>query len=100
MHIGLEVAAQGVDADLLAHQIARLGDRTVRADVEAGKGLRVRSVVVDHRGDRCTRGGELCRIILIDGERLAHLMIQYEIGVQTVHKYHAVRLDLDFFDGV
>jgi len=26
-------------------------------------------------------------------------MIQYEIGVQTVHKYYAVRLDLDLFDG-
>jgi len=39
------------------------------------------------------------RIILIDRERLAHVTIQYEIGVQTVHKYYAVRLDLDLFDG-
>ena len=39
------------------------------------------------------------RVILIDGERLARLMIQYGVGVQTVHEYRAVRLDVDFFEG-
>nr|WP_245817484.1 restriction endonuclease [Geodermatophilus saharensis] len=38
------------------------------------------------------------RVILIDGERLARLMIQYGVGVQTRHTYHLVELDEDFFE--
>jgi restriction system protein len=40
------------------------------------------------------------RVILIDGDRLARLMIQYGVGVQTVHEYRAIRLDVDFFEGI
>jgi restriction system protein len=39
------------------------------------------------------------RVILIDGERLARLMIQYGVGVQTLHEYRAIRVDADFFEG-
>ncbi|WP_306001435.1 restriction endonuclease [Blastococcus carthaginiensis] len=38
------------------------------------------------------------RVILIDGERLARLMIQYGVGVQTRHTYRLVELDEDFFE--
>ncbi|TKJ30152.1 restriction endonuclease [Blastococcus sp. CCUG 61487] len=38
------------------------------------------------------------RVILIDGERLARLMIRYGVGVQTKHTYRLVEIDEDFFE--
>lgn len=38
------------------------------------------------------------RVILIDGDRLARLMIQYSVGVQTRHTYRLVEVDEDFFE--
>ena len=37
------------------------------------------------------------RIILIDGDRLAELMIDYEVGVTTVTEYKIKRVDSDYF---
>jgi len=37
------------------------------------------------------------RIILIDGDRLTDLMIQYDLGVNTYETYQLKKLDLDFF---
>lgn len=37
------------------------------------------------------------RIILIDGKRLAELMIQFGVGVQNQDTYHVVEIDEDFF---
>jgi hypothetical protein len=41
-------------------------------------------------------GGGLS-LVLIDGERLARLMIKYRVGVQVAHTYTAMKLDEDFF---
>lgn len=38
------------------------------------------------------------RVILIDGARLAALMIKYRVGVQVQQTYHAVEIDEDFFE--
>lgn len=38
------------------------------------------------------------RIILIDGERLAKLMVEYGLGVSTVGTYKIKKLDSDYFD--
>ncbi|NLJ54444.1 MAG: restriction endonuclease [Intrasporangiaceae bacterium] len=38
------------------------------------------------------------RVILIDGERLAGLMIRYGVGVQTKRTVHIVEVDEDFFE--
>lgn len=38
------------------------------------------------------------RVILIDGERLATLMIKYRVGVQVKESYDVVELDEDFFE--
>jgi restriction system protein len=38
------------------------------------------------------------RVILIDGDRLARLMIRYGVGVQTKHMYRLVEIDEDFFE--
>jgi restriction system protein len=35
--------------------------------------------------------------VLIDGKKLADLMIEYDIGVSKVTSYESKKLDLDFF---
>lgn len=37
------------------------------------------------------------KIVLIDGKRLAELMIDYDVGVTTISTYHIKRIDLDYF---
>lgn len=39
------------------------------------------------------------RVILIDGERLANLMVEYDVGVRTSRTIDLKRLDEDFFAG-
>lgn len=39
-----------------------------------------------------------CKIVLIDGEQLAKLMIDYGLGVSTVAAYTIKRIDTDFFN--
>lgn len=38
------------------------------------------------------------RIVLVDGNRFARLMIQYGVGVTTIRSYQVCRADADFFD--
>lgn len=38
------------------------------------------------------------RIVLIDGARLAELMIDFEVGVANARTYHVRRIDLDYFE--
>jgi len=37
------------------------------------------------------------RVVLIDGERLAQLMVENGLGVSTVATYEVKRIDGDFF---
>lgn len=37
------------------------------------------------------------KIVLIDGKRLAELMIDYDVGVTTISTYHIKRIDSDYF---
>ena len=37
------------------------------------------------------------KIVLIDGERLARLMVDHDVGVSTVGVYEVKRVDLDYF---
>lgn len=39
------------------------------------------------------------KVILIDGQQLAQLMIDYDIGVSLEKAYHVKRVDHDFFEG-
>ena len=39
------------------------------------------------------------RIILIDGDRLVSLMVDYNVGVSTVGTYELKKVDSDYFDG-
>jgi restriction system protein len=38
------------------------------------------------------------KVVLIDGRRLARLMIDFEIGVATARTYHVKRVDSDYFE--
>lgn len=38
------------------------------------------------------------KVILIDGETLANLMIEHGLGTSTVESYHIKKLDLDYFE--
>jgi restriction system protein len=54
---------------------------------------------------RFSQGARECRpmndtrIILIDGEELASLMIEYDLGVSIKETYHLKRMDTDYFEG-
>jgi hypothetical protein len=37
------------------------------------------------------------KIILIDGQKLAHFMIEHDVGVSVKETFHLKRLDEDFF---
>ncbi|MBN2588432.1 MAG: restriction endonuclease [Sedimentisphaerales bacterium] len=37
------------------------------------------------------------KIILIDGEKLAELMIEHNVGISTVNSYEVKKIDLDYF---
>jgi len=38
------------------------------------------------------------KIVLVDGEQLSKLMIEYDFGVSTVENYVVKRVDYDFFN--
>lgn len=38
------------------------------------------------------------KIVLIDGEQLAQLMIDHDVGVATARTYMVKKMDLDYFD--
>ncbi|MDR3405278.1 MAG: restriction endonuclease [Chthoniobacter sp.] len=38
------------------------------------------------------------KVILIDGQRLAELMIEHDIGVAEEHAYHVKKIDSDYFE--
>jgi restriction system protein len=38
------------------------------------------------------------KIVLIDGRRLAELMIDFEVGVSTIRTFHVKRVDSDYFE--
>jgi len=44
------------------------------------------------------RANPSMRIVLIDGERLAALMVRYDVGVRTDRTIQIKKPDLDYFD--
>lgn len=50
------------------------------------------------RGARDYTGSVPTRVVLIDGARLAALMIRYGVGVQVKQTAHIVEVDEDFFE--
>lgn len=40
------------------------------------------------------------KVVLIDGEQLTQLMIDYDLGVSTQQVYHIKKIDSDFFEEI
>jgi len=38
------------------------------------------------------------KIVLIDGDQLSHLLIEYDVGVSTISLYPVKKVDSDYFD--
>jgi len=79
-------------------------DRTVgRPDVQGfvgaiankvGKGLYITTAKFTSDAIQCAKDNH---VVLVDGDRLADLMIEYGIGVSTIQSYEIKRVDSDFF---
>ena len=39
------------------------------------------------------------RIVLVDGQKLAELMVDFDVGVATVSNYKIQKIDSDYFEG-
>jgi restriction system protein len=80
-----------------------VGRETIQAFVgalhgrHAERGIFITTSQFSPRAEEYARGIN-SRVILIDGDRLARLMIRYGVGVQTRHTYRVVELDEDFFE--
>ena len=59
-----------------------------------GKGVFITTSKFSEPAKQCAKENH---IVLIDGERLAALMIEYGVGVSTVQTYEIKRIDSDFF---
>ena len=63
-------------------------------EVKASKGLFITTAKFS---DGAKTSAERQRIVLVDGNRLTKLMIEYNVGVSTVAKYEIKAIDSDFF---
>ena len=64
-------------------------------EVKASKGLFITTAKFS---DGAKTSAERQRIVLVDGNRLTKLMVEYNVGVSTVAKYEIKAIDSDFFN--
>jgi len=64
---------------------------------KARKGVFITTSTFSPQARSFASGTENLKIILIDGEQLAQLMIDYDIGVTEESRYIVKKLDLDYF---
>lgn len=67
------------------------------AGKKASKGVFITTSAF-HENARDYASGLHQKVILIDGQRLADLMIEHGIGVAEEHAYHIKKIDSDYFD--
>jgi restriction system protein len=95
--------------DVIYLQAKRWADKTVgRPDIQqfvgalqgqrARKGVYITTSTFSDEARRYVDSIE-SKIVLIDGQRLAGLMIDFEVGVTTVSTYQVKRIDSDYFNG-
>ena len=65
-------------------------------EVKASKGLFITTAKFS---EGAKASAERQRIVLVDGERLTKLMIEYNVGVSTAQTYEIKEIDSDFFNG-
>ena len=61
---------------------------------KAGKGLFITTAKFSDGARQCAKENH---IVLVDGDKLAELMIEYGVGVSTIQTYEIKKLDSDFF---
>ena len=94
--------------DVIYLQAKRWADKSVgRPDIQqfvgalqgqrARKGIFITTSTFSEEA-RHYAGGIESKVVLIDGQRLAELMIDFEVGVTTVSNYQIKRIDSDYFN--
>lgn len=64
----------------------------------ASKGLFITTSTFTKGAIDCAKEVKPQKVVLVDGEQLAKLMIEYNLGVSTVETYEVKRVDYDFFN--
>jgi restriction system protein len=65
---------------------------------KARKGVFITTSNFSQQALNYANGTENLKLILIDGEQLAQLMIDYDVGVTEESRYIVKKVDLDYFD--
>ncbi|WP_308446393.1 restriction endonuclease [Elioraea sp.] len=95
--------------DRLYVQAKRFGDATVGAPVVhafigalhmrgATKGVLLTTSTFTKSAQEAARVNPSTRVVLIDGDRLAGLMVRHNVGVRTERTVEIKKLDLDYFE--
>ena len=63
----------------------------------AGKGVFITTSSFSKEAENYANGLQTSKIILIDGERLAGLMVDFNLGVSTQETYEIKQIDFDYF---
>ena len=64
----------------------------------ASKGLFITTSTFTKGAIDCAKEVKPQKVVLVDGEQLAKLMIEYNLGVSTVETYEVKRVDYEFFN--
>lgn len=64
----------------------------------ASKGLFITTSQYSSEAVRFAKEQHGAKVVLVDGSRLAKLMIEHQVGVSSVYKYVVKRLDSDYFN--
>lgn len=102
------VTADKLGFDSIYIQAKRFKDNTVgRPDIQkfvgalagqgAQKGIFITTSLYTKEAIEFVEKNLNYKIVLIDGTRLAELMIEYELGVSTQYTYHVKQIDSDYF---
>ena len=67
------------------------------AGKQAGKGVFLTTGTI-HDNARDYVANLQQKVVLVDGRRLAELMIEHGIGVAEEHSYHVKKIDTDYFE--
>jgi restriction system protein len=64
----------------------------------ASKGLFITTAKFSQQAIDYAKKQHTTKVVLVDGNTLAKLMIEYDIGVSVVSTYQVKKIDSDFFD--
>jgi restriction system protein len=68
-------------------------------DKGATKGVFITTSRFSSEARECVERTTNKRIVLIDGDKLAQLMVDHGVGVTTVATYPVQKVDTDYFEG-